>query len=375
EFFAILSNTYKVGQTFLSDTKEVTDKNVRPTENNDEIKITRRHLPHWELKGATYFITFRTVQELSVEEQKLILNHIVNGNEKFYTLIAVIVMPDHVHLLLTPKEDYDLSRIMKGIKGVSARQINLNRADKNVRSTKKETSGSIWQDESFDRIIRDQNELNEKLDYMLNNPVRSGLTESPWDYHGWYFNLTDGEGTDRNVCPTDINVKNITPEEIFYYIYATLYSNTYRTRIDFPRVPFTKDYEVFSEMGEYGKRLVDLHLLKSKDIDTPVVRFQGRGEDKIDKVRYESVGTGHDLPRVYINNDQYFEGIKPEVWGYQIGGYQVCDKWLKDRKGRRLSLDDIMHYCRVVTSLEKTIEVQKEIDDIYIEVEKGIIEL
>ncbi len=73
--------------------------------------------------------------------------------------------------------------------------------------------------------------------------------------------------------------------------------------------------------------------------------------------------------RVYINERQYFEGVEPEVWDYQIGGYQVLDKWLKDRKKRILNLDDIKHYCRVVTALAKTIEIQNEIDVLYQEVE------
>jgi hypothetical protein len=79
--------------------------------------------------------------------------------------------------------------------------------------------------------------------------------------------------------------------------------------------------------------------------------------------------------KVSINKDQYFEGITEEVWKYQIGGYQVCDKWLKDRKGRMLSLDDIKHYCKVVTAIKCTIEIQKEIDNLYPEIEKEIIEL
>jgi predicted helicase len=163
------------------------------------------------------------------------------------------------------------------------------------------------------------------------------------------------------------------PEDIFYYIYAVLYSNIYRTkyaeflRIDFPRIPFTKNYKLFSEMGAYGKKLVDLHLLKSNDLDQPITKFQGKGDNKVEKVKYEQ-------DRVYINNDQYFEGISPEVWEYQIGGYQVCDKWLKDRKGRTLSLDDIRHYCKVVTAIGKTIEVQKAIDEIFSEVEKETID-
>jgi predicted helicase len=166
--------------------------------------------------------------------------------------------------------------------------------------------------------------------------------------------------------------KDPTPEEIFFYIYAVLYSNTYRTKyaeflkIDFPRVPFTKAYTLFSKMAEYGKQLVDLHLLKSPDLDSPVAKFQGTGTDKVEKVKYED-------GRVAINKDQYFESVKPEVWQYQIGGYQVCEKWLKDRKGRSLSLEDMKHYCRMVTAIEKTIEIQKVIDVIYPEVEKETI--
>ncbi|MGZ3580860.1 MAG: type ISP restriction/modification enzyme [Syntrophales bacterium] len=77
--------------------------------------------------------------------------------------------------------------------------------------------------------------------------------------------------------------------------------------------------------------------------------------------------------RVYINTTQYFEGISKAVWAYQIGGYQVCDKWLKDRKGRILSLDEMQTYCRIATAIEKTIEIQKSINGIYEKLERGLI--
>ena len=185
------------------------------------------------------------------------------------------------------------------------------------------------------------------------------------------------ETREPNISPelfaalSEVYKKELTPEEILYYIYAILYSNTYRTKyaeflkIDFPRIPFTKHCELFGKMAEYGKRLVDLHLLKSPELDPPVAKFQGKGDEKVEKLRYnENEG------RVYLNKIQYFEGITEEVYEYQIGGYQVCCKWLKDRKGRRLSLDDIKHYCKIATSLQKTIEIQKALDDIYPEVEK-----
>lgn len=165
----------------------------------------------------------------------------------------------------------------------------------------------------------------------------------------------------------------ISPEDIFYYIYAVLYSNIYRKKYaeflktDFPRVPFTIDEKLFRKMGEYGKRLVDLHLLKSKELDSPVAKYPVKGSDKVEKLRYEN-------NRVYINAEQYFDGAPQEVYEYQVGGYQVCMKWLKDRKSRKLSLDDIKHYCNIVTALHKTIALQKEIDKIYPDVERGIIE-
>jgi len=183
------------------------------------------------------------------------------------------------------------------------------------------------------------------------------------------------------------------PEEIFYYIYAVLYSNIYRTKyaefltIDFPRVPFTNDYKLFKKMGEYGEKLVKLHLLKSSEVDAPIAKFQGKGNDKVEKLKVSLRGKAeaifkdeilrcaqNDKLDVYINNAQYFEGIPHEVWEYQIGGYQVCDKWLKDRKGRVLSVEEIKHCCKVVTALKKTIDVQLKIDNAYPEIEKEIIE-
>ncbi|NCQ18608.1 MAG: hypothetical protein GW805_09825, partial [Ignavibacteria bacterium] len=75
---------------------------------------------------------------------------------------------------------------------------------------------------------------------------------------------------------------------------------------------------------------------------------------------------------VWINKEQYFDGIKPAVWQYQIGGYQVCEKWLKDRKERSLTLEEIKTYCTIVTALFKTIELQNEIDKYYESVEKTV---
>lgn len=167
--------------------------------------------------------------------------------------------------------------------------------------------------------------------------------------------------------------KHPTPEDILYYIYGVFYSNIYREtyteflKIDFPRVPFTADFELFKKMGALGKELADLHLLKSEALDNPIAKYQGSStNDRIDKIAYKE-----NEQRIYINKDKYFEGVAPEVWNYHIGGYQVLQKYLKDRKGR--NMDDAPRYCRIVTALSKTIEIQKETDKIYPEVENNLI--
>jgi len=163
------------------------------------------------------------------------------------------------------------------------------------------------------------------------------------------------------------------PEDILYYIYGIFYSNIYREtyaeflKIDFPRVPFTVDYNLFKNMGKLGKEVADLHLLKSPALNPPVAKFQGSGNnDRIEKLIYQE-----NEQRIYINKDKYFEGIAPEVWNYHIGGYQVLYKYLKDRKGR--IMDEAPRYCRIVTALSKTIKIQEKIDKIYPEIEKDLV--
>jgi predicted helicase len=138
-------------------------------------------------------------------------------------------------------------------------------------------------------------------------------------------------------------------------------------KIDFPRVPFTADYDLFKKLGKLGKELADLHLLKSPLLDFPVAKYQGSGNnDRIEKIMYKE-----NEQRIYINDDKYFEGVAPEVWNYYIGGYQVLHKYLKDRKDRKI--DDAPRYCRIVTALSKTIEIQERIDKFYPDAEKDLV--
>ncbi|MEZ4528242.1 MAG: type ISP restriction/modification enzyme, partial [Desulfobacterales bacterium] len=168
-----------------------------------------------------------------------------------------------------------------------------------------------------------------------------------------------------------VYTKKVSPEDILYYVYGIFYSNVYRKtyaeflKTDFPRVPFTADYSIFRKIGKLGRELADLHLLKSPALNPPRAKYQGSGDnDRIEKITYSEK-----QHRVYISKARYFEGISPEVWNYRIGGYQVLQKYLKDRKGA--IMDNAPHYCRLVTALCISLEIQKKLDEIYPEAERG----
>lgn len=158
-----------------------------------------------------------------------------------------------------------------------------------------------------------------------------------------------------------------TPEKIFYYAYAIFHSPTYRTRyaeflkIDFPRLPLTSNQKLFHELAIKGEELVNLHLMKSDILNTLTTTYQAIGDNQVTEVTYNS-----ELQRVYINKQSYFTDIPPHIWEFKIGGYQVLDKWLKDRKNanRKLSVEEINHYQKIVIALTDTLRLMQEIDKI-----------
>ena len=171
------------------------------------------------------------------------------------------------------------------------------------------------------------------------------------------------------------------PEAILHYIYAVLYAPTYRAkyaeflRMDFPRVPFTSDGDLFAQLAAFGKRLKDLHMLTSPELNPPTCRFNGAGHSVVAKTKAQGYRYEANEQRMYINKAQYFGPIPLEIYEYRIGGYQVCHKWLQDRKERRLDLDDIRTYCWIVTAIGLTITIQEQIDALYLEAERHFLQV
>jgi predicted helicase len=166
--------------------------------------------------------------------------------------------------------------------------------------------------------------------------------------------ISDGKGN---------KTKTFGPEDIFNYIYAIFHSPNYRQRyaeflkIDFPRVPLTANAALFWELVIKGDKLVKYHLMK--ETGTEISTYPIPGSDIVEQVKYHE-----NHQQIWINSQQYFDQVPQQIWNFYIGGYQVCQKWLKDRKGRQLNFDDINHYQNIISIISETIKIMENIDQI-----------
>lgn len=195
-------------------------------------------------------------------------------------------------------------------------------------------------------------------DFQRQRAEQLGLLETPWDGRG------------------DLE-KTFGPRDLFDYIYAVLHSPGYRNRYaeflksDFPRIPTPATRAAFAALAALGSQLVALHLLRPEEapiLESPGIRFAGSGEARVER-GYPEYENG----KVMINAGRWFEDVPKETWEFRVGGYQVCEKWLKDRAGKggkkphpgRILTDvDILHYRRVVTALTETRRLMAEIDEV-----------
>ncbi|HRZ78642.1 MAG TPA: DNA methyltransferase, partial [bacterium] len=158
-------------------------------------------------------------------------------------------------------------------------------------------------------------------------------------------------------------VGEFAPIDLLDYIYAVLHSPSYRDKykeflkIDFPRIPYPEDAETFWKLVSKGGELRQIHLMESPILDDNNYYFPVEGNNEVEKPEY----TGG---KVYINKEQYFENVPEISWNFYIGGYQPAQKWLKDRKGRTLTFDDIQHYQKIIKALLETDRIMKEIDSL-----------
>jgi len=177
-------------------------------------------------------------------------------------------------------------------------------------------------------------------------------------------------------------INSFAPIDVLDYIYAVLHSPAYRERykeflkIDFPRIPYPENAEKFWKLVEMGGKLRQLHLLENVEPQANLANYPIAGNNVVEKASLSptlpkgervnsppSEGLG-EAYRVFINDTQYFDNVPPLSWNFYIGGYQPAQKWLKDRKGRTLNFDDILHYQKIIYVLHETDAIMKKIDEI-----------
>ena len=164
--------------------------------------------------------------------------------------------------------------------------------------------------------------------------------------------------------------------DILDYIYAVLHSPAYRERyreflkIDFPRVPYPKNAPTFWQLVNLGAKLRRIHLLESPTVERFITTYPRGGDNVVTRkmteksIGFEMTDAERQTGRVWINDEQFFDGVPRLAWNFYIGGYQPAQKWLKDRFNRQLSFEDIRHYQKIIVALSETDRLMKEIDKI-----------
>ena len=201
---------------------------------------------------------------------------------------------------------------------------------------------------TFDQTAKRTPNLNTEIVNQIAEKLNLTFTNEPFDY---------AQGDIR---------KTFAPIDILDYIYAVLHSPTYREKykeflkIDFPRVPYPKDKETFWKLVKLGGEIRQIHLLESPTVDQYITQYPIDGNNIVTKPKYQD-------SKVFINDIQYFDNVPQIAWNFYIGGYQPAQKWLKDRKDRKLEFEDILHYQKIIVALTETDRLMKEIDKIEME--------
>jgi predicted helicase len=204
----------------------------------------------------------------------------------------------------------------------------------------------LYPDTNGQQTIEQSNERKPNLNPEIVNQIAEQL--------GLTF-TNEKEATENTFAPIDI----------LDYIYAVLHSPTYREKfkeflkIDFPRVPYPKDQDTFWQLVKLGGEIRQIHLLESPKVEQYITQYPIDGNNEVGKPKYKD-------GKVYINDKQYFDNVPQVAWEFYIGGYQPAQKWLKDRKDRKLEFDDILHYQKIIVALTETDRLMREIDKIEI---------
>jgi predicted helicase len=234
--------------------------------------------------------------------------------------------------------------------------------------TDKSVTSSLDNANVFPLFSYQENPLHDSIDVIPNLDNKT-LTEFAKSIHLVYKPELDviNNAIDITGEPTEVR-----PVDFFDYIYAVLYSPAYRDKykdflkVDFPRIPYPTGQSSFWLLARLGRQLRKIHLLESEKVEGDIASYPMSGDNILRKPSFMIDQKNH-TGRVWLNETQYFDYVSEVAWNFSIGGYQPAQKWLKDRVGRTLSYDDILHYQKIIVALSETDRIMKEIEKIPLE--------
>ncbi len=177
----------------------------------------------------------------------------------------------------------------------------------------------------------------------------------------------------EKLLETTYKQKNLT-ESIFYYIYALLNCSIYREtfaeqlQIDYPKIPFTNNFDLFKKVSDIGKSLTEYHLLTSKDLTSPFIKYNGKGNSKVTDINYNEASG-----ELYINENQFFSGVSKEIWEFEVGKNKPVQRWIKNLKDKELDLNQTIEFSKICYAIALTFDKQKEIDILYEQIMTNLI--
>lgn len=294
---------------------------------------------------------------LDFDRQKIIGNYIVDFYCASHNVIIEIDGSSHVG-----KEEYDAKRdkYLESL-GLTVIHIPVKAVFNRLDAVMKELAGH----EAFGPPRAERGTVKDE------EPPRSEGTPPRDEEPPRPAGTPPGEGNGAR----DKEGGEFTPLDVLDYIYAVLHSPSYKEKykeflkIDFPRVPYPKDKEVFWKLVKLGGEIRQIHLLESPVVEEYITQYPIVGSNEITrKLTKNSPGFvpgENGLGKVLINDEQYFDNVPETAWEFYIGGYQPAQKWLKDRVGRTLDFDDILHYQKIIVALTETDRLMKEVDGVF----------
>lgn len=283
-----------------------------------------------------------------------------------------IVSGDDENFIKFRKEDFNENVFEKNIKNITYRVFDTRYINYDLtsitRSRVKTMSHFLDHDNLGLTFIRNDQGAKNFSHVFLSNALIDGHLHPGLTYTAPLYLYTDDGSKVPNLKKEIIDeiekiVGKTTPQDIFDYIYAVLYSPSYREKykeflkIDFPRVLYPKNKKQFEKLVVLGHELREIHLLESPKVNKFITTYPVGGSDTVEKILYKD-------SNVFINQNQYFGDVPEVAWNFYIGGYQPAQKWLKNRKSRTLTNEEIAHYQKIIIALAETDRIMKEINKV-----------